>query len=76
MAYYNYKHVRDKIPNEFEDLFRNSFKEVQGYDYEGDAGYDGDLWLLTSCYINYLHGNVGSNQPKTYSEFFENASIY
>ena len=46
MAYYNYKRVRDLIPQFIIDQ--------QGEDYEGLADYDGDLWCAASDYIELL----------------------
>ena len=46
MAYYNYKIVRDLLPQHIIDQ--------QGPDYEGDAGYDGDQWCAAADYINEL----------------------
>ena len=46
MAYYNYKRVRDLIPQFIIDQ--------QGEDYEGLADYDGDLWCAASDYIKLL----------------------
>ena len=46
MAYYNYKIVRDLIPQFIIDQ--------QGEDYDGSADYDGDLWCAASDYIELL----------------------
>jgi len=54
MAYYAYKEVRDLIPNDFRDRFEESFKVENGREYDGDANYDGDMWLLAAAYIEHL----------------------
>lgn len=54
MAYYNYKIVRDQIPNEFRDAFICTYEKTTQKEYDGDANYDGDLWVLTAEYIEYL----------------------
>ena len=46
MAYYNYKYVRDQLPN--------FIIQDMGEDYEGEAGYDGDQWIAASNYIDHL----------------------
>ena len=45
MAYYNYKQVRDQLPQWVTD-------EIE--DYEGSCDYDGDQWIAASNYIDYL----------------------
>jgi hypothetical protein len=53
MAYYNYKHVRDLIPDDFRDKFIEEYNK-NGYEYEGTCNYDGDMWLLAAAYIEEL----------------------
>lgn len=53
MAYYNYKEVRDLIPNDFRDAYIEKF-EQDGTEYDGDPNYDGHMWLLAGSYISYL----------------------
>lgn len=54
MAYYAYKEVRDLIPDSFRDEFIEKFEKENGREYDGDSNYDGDMWLLTAAYIEYL----------------------
>lgn len=58
MAYYNYKHVRDSIPDSFLEPWEKRFKEETGREYSGTADYDGELWILASDYIDHLHAKV------------------
>ncbi len=46
MAYYAYKNVRDLLPQHIIDK--------QGPDYEGEANYDGDMWIAAADYIEEL----------------------
>lgn len=62
MAYYAYKHVRDIIPDDFQNRFEESFKAENGYEYDGDANYDGDMWLLAAAYIDYLQGELKAKE--------------
>lgn len=50
MAYYNYKFVRDQLPQWIIDR--------QGPNYEGDGNYDGDQWIATSEYIDFLENRL------------------
>lgn len=54
MAYYNYKIVRDQIPDNFHAAFVCAYEKLTGNEYEGEANYDGDQWILTAEYIEYL----------------------
>jgi len=56
MSYYNYKYVRDQLPEWI-------IKE-QGEDYEGDANYDGDQWCAASDYIDYLVSKIKELNPE------------
>lgn len=58
MAYYNYKHVRDQIPADFQGPWEKAWKEETGRDYEGTCDYDGELWILASDYIDHLHAKI------------------
>jgi hypothetical protein len=58
MAYYNYKHVRDQIPAEFQGPWEKKWKEETGREYEGTCDYDGELWILASDYIDHLHAKI------------------
>ena len=60
MAYYNYKRVRDIIPNEFEETWKKNWLEETGQEYDGSADYDGELWILAADYIEYLQKKTGS----------------
>jgi len=55
MAYYAYKNVRDLLPE--------WIIQEQGSDYQGDANYDGDLWIATSDYIEYLEKKISQLNP-------------
>ena len=44
MAYYNYKRVRDILPD--------WIISEQGEDYEGSCDYDGDLWVACLLYTS------------------------
>ena len=50
MAYYNYKVIRDRIPQHIIDSM--------GEDYEGTCDYDGDLWLAADAYIDELENKL------------------
>jgi hypothetical protein len=63
MAYYTYKQVRDVMPSYVmttEYMVKIccsggvclNTKNLCVYD--GDAGYDGDMWVVTATYINEL----------------------
>lgn len=52
MAYYNYKHVRDQLPE--------WIIKAMGEDYEGDGNYDGDQWLAAEAYIDFLERRIVS----------------
>jgi hypothetical protein len=54
MAYYNYKVVRDMIPDDFRDAFIKEFEADGRVEYDGDANYDGHMWLLVAEYIEHL----------------------
>jgi hypothetical protein len=58
MAYYNYKVVRDMIPDDFSDKFIKDFEKENDEEYDYDANYDGHMWLLTAAYINHLHSQI------------------
>ena len=45
MAYYNYKLVRDALPDYITEAIPN---------YEGTCDYDGDMWVAASNYIDDL----------------------
>lgn len=51
MAYYNYKRVRDLIPDDFRSSFEAKWKEETGRNFEGTADYDGDLWIMAAEFI-------------------------
>lgn len=57
MAYYNYKRVRDLIPQSFSELWEKNWKEETGQEYDGSADYDGQLWCLAADYIEHLKKN-------------------
>lgn len=67
MAYYNYKIVRDQIPDEFQKAFACAYEKQTGNEYEGEANYDGDLWILTAEYIEYLLAG-GQKSPSRWFE--------
>ena len=75
MVYYNYKRVSEQIPKEFRNLYEKLYKEQIGYDFEGGTNHDGDLWLLTASYIDYLQYNMGLVNEQTFTEYFENRAI-
>ena len=59
MAYYAYKVVRDLIPDEFQDAYRDFNDHVyyngnSSWSYEGSPDYDGDMWYMVATYIKYL----------------------
>jgi hypothetical protein len=58
MAYYNYKVVRDMIPDDFSEKFIKDFEEENDMEYDHDANYDGHMWLLTAAYIDHLHSRI------------------
>lgn len=66
MAYYNYKVVRDLIPDDFRDKFIEQF-EKDGTEYDHDANYDGHMWLLVADYIEYLLATK-ENQDRWFEE--------
>ena len=55
MAYYNYKRVRDILPD--------WIISEQGEDYEGSCDYDGDLWVAAEEYILYLEEVIRLKDP-------------
>lgn len=67
MAYYNYKIVRDQIPDNFQAAFVCAYEKQTGNEYEGEANYDGDLWALAAEYIEYLL----AGSPDTPSKWFK-----
>lgn len=56
MAYYNYKRVKDLIPQFIIDQ--------QDEDYEGSCDYDGDLWCAAADYIKYLEACTDTLQKQ------------
>jgi hypothetical protein len=74
MAYYNYKRVRDLVPNEFVEEFSKVYKEQTGEDYCGESNYDGDMWIMTANYIDYLQTFLPNEH--TYSEYFQGRSVF
>ena len=71
MAYYNYKVVRDQIPEEFQDRYEEAFNVVNGEGaYDSDANYDGHRWLLTAEYIDYLNAQLDRGRKITIAEWF------
>jgi len=62
MAYYAYKTVMTCIPVWFEIEYIKLFQEKTGREYNSDPNYDGDMWLLTAEYIEYLQ----RGQPADY----------
>ena len=58
MAYYNYKRVRDLIPEDFRTKFESSWKEETGEEYDETCDYDGTLWILAAHYIEYLQDRL------------------
>lgn len=77
MAYYNYKVVRDRIPNDFEDRFVSAFNDANGDDsYDSDANYNGHRWLLTAEYIDYLQASIIRGSHIALDEWFSNGIIH
>jgi len=58
MAYYNYKRVRDLIPDDFRASFEAAWKEETGEEFDGSADYDGSLWCLAADYISDLQSRL------------------
>lgn len=58
MAYYNYKRVRDLIPEAFTKEFEVQWLEDTGREFEGSADYDGDLWILAAVYIEAIQNKI------------------
>ena len=56
MSYYNYKYVRDILPE--------WITKEQGEDYEGGCDYDGDQWCAASDYIYYLIEKIKELNPE------------
>lgn len=61
MAYYNYKLTRDAMPDSVmtTEYYRAAVCNCDGScktacEYDGDPGYDGDMWTVTAEYINRL----------------------
>lgn len=55
MAYYTYKGVCHRIPQEYYD----KFEEKYGRECDDDPNYNGDLWTLVSMWIDDLEEGVG-----------------
>lgn len=73
MAYYNYKVVRDQIPEDFEARYVSAFNAIHGDNfYDSDANYDGHRWLLTAEYIDYLQASIVTGSYIHYDEWFSN----
>jgi len=67
MAYYEYKRVRDLLPDDY--LTTENFRRKCCGDkgclstkhpcvYEGTADYDGDMWIMTAYYIVELQEKI------------------
>ncbi len=52
MAYYNYKRVRDQLPD--------WIITAQGKAYDGDGNYDGHQWIAAADYIDFLEKRIKS----------------
>jgi hypothetical protein len=61
MSYYNYKRVRDVIPEEFVERYKAKCL-AEGYEYEGTCNYNGDMWSMTAEYIEELHAQLKATQ--------------
>ena len=57
MAAYNYKYIRDRVPEFITD-------NIQGY--EGTCDYDGDLWLAAADYIDALETEIAQQHQLTH----------
>jgi hypothetical protein len=60
MAYYNYKRVRDSIPDEWGATWDAGWKEQTGEEFDCSADYDGQLWVKASDYIDHLKARAES----------------
>jgi hypothetical protein len=65
MGYYTYKSVRDLLPDEYRSdqmIISHCCGEKCLHKtkctYDGDPGYDGDMWLVTSYYIEDLQKEI------------------
>ncbi len=56
MAMYNYKYVRDQIPEYVTESIE---------DYEGGCDYDGDMWCAASEYIDHLEAELAKQYAET-----------
>lgn len=54
MANYSYKDTCSSIPYFYEE----SFDEKYGREFDGDANYDGDYWLIADDYISDLESRL------------------
>lgn len=60
MASYTYKYVRDLLPEWAKEGIEK---------YDGDANYDGDMWLAACDYILCLEGEVAKHVTTTNTHY-------
>lgn len=64
MGSYSYKYLCYSIPQSYVD----SFKEKYGREFDCDANYDGDYWVIAADYVADLESKVKELESKLNSQ--------